>query len=76
MSPHNACWIFSNLCNTPWVEKKFQFMVLTFLENALNVGIFTHPPVPHPKLLAEWFENLFPPMAERVEKTLICFIKI
>ena len=35
-------------------------MVFTFLENALNLGVFTHAPVPHLKLQAESFENLFP----------------
>ena len=35
-------------------------MVITFLENALNLGVFTHAPVPHLKLQAESFENLFP----------------
>ena len=43
----------------------FKFMVFTFLENALNLGIFTHAPVRHSKLQAEFFENLFPPTAER-----------
>ena len=36
-------------------------MVFTFRENALNLCIFTHAPVPHPKLQVEFFENLFPP---------------
>ena len=40
-------------------------MVFTFLENALNLGIFTHALVPHSKLQARFFENLFPPTAER-----------
>ena len=40
------------------------FMVFIFLENALNIGIFTHAPVPHSKLAGEFFENLFPPTAE------------
>ena len=40
-------------------------MVFAFLENALNLGIFTHAPVPQSKLQAEIFENLFPPTAER-----------
>ena len=39
--------------------------MFTFLGNALNLGIFTHAPVPHSKLQAEFFENLFPPTAER-----------
>ena len=38
----------------------FQFMVFTFLENALNLCIFTHAPVPHLKLRVEFFENLLP----------------
>ena len=40
-------------------------MVLIFLQNALNLGIFTHVPVLHSELQAEFFENLFPPTAER-----------
>ena len=40
-------------------------MVFTLLENALNLGIFTHAPVPHSKLQTQFFENLFPPTAER-----------
>ena len=39
----------------------FQFTVFTFLENALNLCIFTHAPVPHSKFQAEFFENVFPP---------------
>ena len=39
-------------------------MMFTFLENALSLGIFTHAPVPHSKLQAEFFKNLFPPTAE------------
>ena len=40
-------------------------MVFTLLENALNLGIFTHAPVPHSKLQTKFFENLFLPTAER-----------
>ena len=40
-------------------------MVFTFLENASNLGIFTHVPVSHSELQAKLFENLFPPTAER-----------
>ena len=42
-------------------EKFFNFMVFTFLENALNLWIFTHAPVPPSKLQVEFFEILFPP---------------
>ena len=48
------------------------------LENALNLCIFTHCPVPHSKLQVQLFENLFPPRARNkaVEEAIICFIKI
>ena len=39
--------------------KMFQFMVFTFLENSLNLCIFTHATVPHSKLQEEYFENLY-----------------
>ena len=52
---------FSDLYVPPCAEKNFQFMVFTFPENALNLCIFTHAPVPHSKLQVEFFENLFPP---------------
>ena len=39
------------------VGKMFQFMVFTFLENVLNLCIFTYAPVPHSKLQVEFFEN-------------------
>ena len=48
----------------PCVGKTFKFIVFTFLENALNLGIFTHATIPHLKLQPELFENLFPPTAE------------
>ena len=35
-------------------------MVFAFLENVLNLGTFPHAPVPHSKIQAECFENLFP----------------
>ena len=42
----------------------FQFMLFKFLENVLNLGIFTHAPVSHPELQVEFFENLLSPAAE------------
>ena len=51
-------------------------MVFTILENALNIDISTHAPIPHSKLQAEYFENLFPSQQKRVDKIMICFIKI
>ena len=50
-------------------------MVFTFLEDALNLGIFAHAPLPHSKLQADVFENLFSPAAQKSGKTMICFIK-
>ena len=39
-------------------------MVFTFLENAFNLGVFTHAPIRHSKLKRKLFENLFPPTDE------------
>ena len=67
---------FPNLYIPPCEGKICEFMVFTFLENALNLGIFTHGSVPHSKLQAKIFENLFPPTAERGGENYDCFIKI
>ena len=48
--------------------KIFKFMVFTFLENTVNLGIFTYAPVLHSGLQAQ--------QKKRVEKTIIFFIKI
>ena len=61
LSLQNACRIFYDLHIPTWVGKSFQCMVFTFLENALNLCMFTHAPVPHSKLQVEVFENYFPP---------------
>ena len=50
-------------------------MVFLFLENALNLCIFTHDPAPHSKLQVECFENLFP-QVEGLEEAMIFSIKI
>ena len=50
------------------VGKRFQITVPTFLENALNLCIFTHAPVPHTKLQVEFFENLFSPRPKGCRK--------
>ena len=49
----------------PCMGKIFKIIVFTFQESGLNLGIFTHASVPHSKLQAEFFENLFPQTAER-----------
>ena len=41
--------------------KNFQFMVFTFLENALNLCISNHASDPYSNLQVEFFENLFAP---------------
>ena len=53
--------IFYDLHIPTWVGKIFQCMMFTFLQNALNLCMFTHAPVPHSKLQVEVFENYFPP---------------
>ena len=45
--------------------EKFLNLWLLFIENALNVGIFAQASVSYSKLLAEFFENMFPRTAER-----------
>ena len=57
-------------------EKFFNFMVFTFLENALNLWIFTHIPVPQSKLTpGRIFWKSVSPKTKRVEETMFCFIK-
>ena len=56
--------------------KIFQFMVFTFLGNALNLCIFTHASVNNSKLQIESFENLFFRMTEGVKEAIIFCIKI
>ena len=67
---------FSDLHIPPCAENFVQFMAFT-LENALNLAIFTHAPVTCSKLQVQFFDNMFSHGQEqRVEKTMICFIKI
>ena len=40
----------------PFVGKMFKFVVFSFLENALNLGIFTHAP-PHSKLAPKFLSS-------------------
>ena len=64
MSLFNACRIFSNLYNPLWVGKMFQFMVLTFLEYALNLGILLMPLL-HTQNSRQNALEIFPTAAER-----------
>ena len=65
---------FSLTCIFDHVWKRFfQFMVFTFLENALNLCIYTNPQV-HSR--RRFFWKSVSPKTKAVEKTLICFIKI
>ena len=51
-------------------------MAITFLENALNLGIFTHGPFFRLKPQAEFFENMFPSTVEWGGENCDFFIKI
>ena len=65
---------FSELYIPSCVGKFFQFMILTFLENALNLCIITHASVLQLKLQVEFFENLFPsPKRKGVEETMLLY---
>ena len=63
-----------NLCIPPCVGKLFQFMVFTFLENALNLCFFTHALVLHSKLQAGFFKNMFPPRRKGWRKLWFAFL--
>ena len=59
------------------MEKFFQVMVFTFLENALNLSIFTKVSVLQSKLQVRFFENLLPfPKTKGAEEIMILSIKI
>ena len=51
-------------------------MAFTFLENALNLCIFAHAPLPHSKLQVEVFLKSVSLKSEGVEEAMICSIKI
>ena len=55
--------------------KNFSIYGVHILRKSLNLCFFTHAPVPHSKLLLEFFENLFSPR-QGVEEAMICSIKI
>ena len=59
----------------PCVREIFELMMFTFLENALNLCIFTHTPVPHSKLEVEFFENMFPPRRKEWGKIWLALSK-
>ena len=46
LSPKCLLNFLSNLHIPPCVGRMFKFVMLTFLENALNLDIFTHAPLP------------------------------
>ena len=56
--------------------KNFSINGVHILRKSLNLCFFTHVPVPHSKLLVEFFENLFPPRQKGLEEAKICFVKI
>ena len=57
LSPKCLLNFLSNLYIPPCVGKIFKFMVFSFLENALNLGIFTHAFPPHSKLSPKFLSS-------------------
>ena len=55
---------------------KFSIYGVHIPRKSLNLSFFTHTPVPHSKLLVEFFENLFPPRQKGWEEAITCSIKI
>ena len=59
LSPECVVNFLSNLYIPPCVGNIFKFMVFTFVENALNLGIFTHVPHSPAKTFPEFLsENI------------------
>ena len=56
--------------------KNFSIYGVHILRKSLNLCFFTHAPVPHSKLLVEFFENLFPQRQKGLEEAMICSVKI
>ena len=76
MSLQKACGIFIYFYIPPCVWKSFSFMVFAFLENALDLGIFTHAHIPTQNSRQIFLKICFPQQQKRVDKTMSCFIKI
>ena len=74
-SVQNARWISLTCMFHHALKKCFNFMVFTFLENALNLWIFTHAPNHQSKLQVECFENLFPPGRKRWRELWFALLK-
>ena len=56
--------------------KIFSIYGAHILRKSLNLCFFTHTPVPHSKLLVEFFENLFSQRQKGLEEAMICSVKI
>ena len=57
LSPEFLLNFLSNMYIPPCVGKSSKFMVFIFLENALNLGIFTHPPLPIQNSPLSYYQN-------------------
>ena len=56
--------------------KNFLIYGVHILRQSLNLCVFTQTPVPHSKLLVEFFENQFPPRQKWLEEAIFCSVKI
>ena len=70
LCPERLLNVFSNLHIPPCVGKIFKFMVFTFLENALNLGIFIHALSSQSKLSSNSYHQIFGRVGRG--KLLIC----
>ena len=68
--------LLNSLCFSPCVRKTLRVLVFKFLENALNLCIFTHAPVPYLKLQVEFVRKSISPKMKGVEETAICCFRI
>ena len=68
----NFLWLaYSNMCG-----KNVSIYGVYILRKSLNLCFFIHVPVPHSKLVVEFFKNLFPPRQKGLEEAMISFVKI
>ena len=66
---------FSLTCTFQHVGGKLLIYGVPISRKSMNLSFFAHAPVPHSKLLVEFFENLFPPRQEGWEEAMNCSIK-
>ena len=74
LSPECFLNFLSNLYIPPWLEKNFKFMVFSFLENVLNLGIFNHALLSPVKTLPRILLEIWKWLGTSGYLYLVCFV--